>query len=156
MGVIGLLTDAATGGLLGLAGSVIGKVFHIIDRGQDLKKQAAEYQHELTLFDKQMELRKIEDENELAIKKADSANQMRIASYNMDFGNNGSSNITDLLRLVRPFLTILLVLITGLIWAFTRDRSIDEQIVETILFCTASALTWWFGDRLSESAKKKK
>jgi len=51
--------------------------------------------------------------------------------------------VINLLRLVRPVLTLLLWLITGWIFSVTQNGS----IVEAAVFAATAATLWWFGDR---------
>lgn len=157
MSVIDFFSNAASGGLLGLVGTLSSKAFNYVDRKQDMEAKVAEYKHELALIDKQAALKIIETENELAIAKVAAENQLRVSSYGLNFeSTNGSAKVTDLLRLVRPVLTISLVLLTAVLWCTSEDKTIDQQIVDMILFCTASAVTWWYGDRASFMSKGKK
>jgi len=51
--------------------------------------------------------------------------------------------VINLLRLVRPVLTLMLWLITGWIFSVTQNGS----IVEAAVFAATAATLWWFGDR---------
>lgn len=57
--------------------------------------------------------------------------------------------VINLLRLVRPVLTLLLWLITGWIFAVTQEGS----IVEAAVFAATAATLWWFGDRAPKPMK---
>lgn len=57
-----------------------------------------------------------------------------------------SKRVINVLRLVRPALTLLLWLITGWIFAKTQDGS----IVEAAVFAATAATLWWFGERASK------
>lgn len=156
MSIIDFFSNAASGGLLGLVGTLSSKAFNYVDRKQDMEAKAAEYEHELALIDKQAALKTIETENELAIARVAAENQLRVSSYGLNFESaTGSAKVTDLLRLVRPVLTIGLVLLTAALWCTSEDKTIDQQIVDMILFCTASAITWWFGSRYDGAPRKK-
>jgi hypothetical protein len=48
--------------------------------------------------------------------------------------------------LTRPFLTLLLWLIAGMIW-FGADAEGRGAITETATFAATAATLWWFGDR---------
>jgi len=48
--------------------------------------------------------------------------------------------------LTRPFLTLLLWLIAGIIW-FGADAAGRDSITETATFAATAATLWWFGDR---------
>lgn len=156
MSTVDLIANAASGGVLGLVGSGLSKIFNVVNNVQKFKSKQAEYEHELALLDKEAELKGIEQENELLIKTSADAAKIRSDSYGVNFfAEGGSTQVTDLLRLVRPTLTVSLILLTGIIWCFSDDKTIQSQIVDTVLFCTASSLTWWFGDRADYLKRKK-
>ncbi len=148
MSVLGLLTSASSGGLVGLIGSVASKGFSIFDKLQDIKEKKIDYQHELDLFDKQAALKTAEMENELAITQSSGDREAQVASYTQDTNIGVPSQIIiNMLRLVRPFLTLVLVLFLGVIYYNTPEGELRTEIVDNIVFCAATSLTWWFGSR---------
>ena len=59
----------------------------------------------------------------------------------------------NVLRLVRPALTLALIAMTAAFW-FSRDldttidgESLRGRIVASTLYLATAAVTWWFGDR---------
>ena len=58
MDILGSLVGAASGGLLGVAGSLIGKVAGYFELKQKMKLEEIKNQHSLALMDKKAELQK--------------------------------------------------------------------------------------------------
>lgn len=62
--------------------------------------------------------------------------------------------MVDVIRgVIRPLLTVLLCLMTFLVWVFTTEASLKEQTVMTILYMSTTAVLWWFGTRPSNKGK---
>ena len=51
--------------------------------------------------------------------------------------------VINILRLVRPSLTLLLWIITAAIFFVTQDSA----VIEAAVFAATAATLWWFGDR---------
>ena len=51
--------------------------------------------------------------------------------------------VINMLRLVRPTITLLLWIITAMIFLVTQDSA----IIEASVFAATAATLWWFGDR---------
>ncbi len=157
MSALDLIANAASGGLLGVIGSFINKGFNVYDNIQTAKAQEIANTHELALYEAQAKLKVIEEENQLMIANNTANAELRSASYDLNFDStNGNPKVTDFLRLVRPILTFILISLVGVIWAFTGDKSLNQELVDSILFCASSAITWWFGDRASYLVKSRK
>ena len=146
-GVIDLLITAFSGGATGLIGSIIGKAFSFMDFWVDEKKANNEHDRTIQLLELQNKLGAQENERELEIVRTKAAGDARTASYNHDISlGNGSVWVTDVLRLVRPFLTLSLIILVGILY-FQSDvggKSITEA---SVIYMTSSAVLWWFGDR---------
>jgi len=142
------------GGVLGIFGTVFGRVASFFERKQAFEQEQArwkndreEEKHELALLN----LRDVHDENraEREIKLAATEGSWRgleasqAAQTALVKHEKGSARIIDVLRLVRPVLTILLWLITAWIFGVTKDAA----IVEAAIFAATAATLWWFGDR---------
>lgn len=54
---------------------------------------------------------------------------------------------------IRPLLTVLLCLMVFVVWLFTKEASLKEQTVMTILYMATTAVLWWFGTRPSNKGK---
>ena len=152
--MFGMIASALTGGGFGLIGSLASKAIGLFEAGQKRKDKALEYEQELKLLDKQAALRTAETENELALADAETSASLREASYSHD-NSMGKPHrwVVDVLRLVRPVLTGFLLILVGGIYFTTDDFAMKAGVVDSVLFMTASAVTWWFGDRSLQSKK---
>mgnify|MGYP003627870918 FL=1 len=152
--MFGVISSVLTGGATGLIGSLLSKGIGIFEAGQKRKDKALEYEQELKLLDKQAALRTAETENELAIANAETAASLREASYSHD-NSMGKPHrwVVDVLRLVRPVLTGFLLILVGGIYFTTDDFAMKAGVIDSVLFMTSSAVTWWFGDRSLQGKK---
>lgn len=143
MGILEVILGVLSGGL----GSWIGRIFSIVEKRQ-------EYKHEYKLLQMQMQVKRAETENELAIAQENSFTVMREASYLHDSSSGDTSKwVNNVLRLVRPVLTIMLIILVFAIWFRTNDAVVKIQIIEGVLFMASAALAWWFGDRAPNNKK---
>ena len=152
--MFGVISSVLTGGATGLIGSLLSKGIGIFEAGQKRKDKALEYEQELKLLDKQAALRTAETENELAIANAETAASLREASYSHDSSMGKPHRwVVDVLRLVRPVLTGFLLILVGGIYFTTDDFAMKAGVIDSVLFMTSSAVTWWFGDRSLQGKK---
>jgi len=152
--MFGVISSVLTGGATGLIGSLLTKGIGIFEAGQKRKDKALEYEQELKLLDRQAVLKTAETENELAIANAETAASLREASYSHDNSVGRPHRwVVDVLRLVRPVLTAFLLILVGGIYFTTNDFAMKAGVIDSILFMTSSAVTWWFGDRSLQSKK---
>ena len=152
--MFGMIASALTGGGFGLIGSLASKAIGLFEAGQKRKDKALEYEQELKLLDRQAALTTAETENELALVNAETSANLREASYSHD-NSVGKPHrwVVDVLRLVRPVLTGFLLILVGGIYFTVDDFAMKAGIIDSVLFMTASAVTWWFGDRSLQSKK---
>lgn len=163
----GIFDATLTGGITGLVGTVF-------TGWMTFKEKAADRAHQVVMRNLDMEERKIEAD--LAIKHVNAENEGKIAlaemgAFSASFGSDratysvGSDStmllFVDAVRgLMRPILTMVLVVITGWLtfevveslggWGSVKAdyaRTILDGMINTLLFCTATAVTWWFGSR---------
>lgn len=147
--VIGLGLDAAAGGIFGLFGTAMGRVAGFFERRQSFKHKQARWAHELELHKLQMQARAQETEMELALAAQEGSWRGLQASIDAEAKLGAASLwVVNMLRLVRPFLTLMLWLITGWIFSVTQNGS----IVEAAVFAATAATLWWFGDRAPKPA----
>ncbi len=136
--------DAMAGGVFGIIGTALGRVAGYFERKQTFLQEEKRWGHELKLHELQMKASKQETEMELAIGAQkgswDGLKASLIADANIGIAAQWVINI---LRLVRPSLTLLLWLITAWIFAKTQDGDIANAAV----FAATAATLWWFGDR---------
>lgn len=142
--LIGLGMDAAAGGIFGIVGTALGRIAGYFERQQTFEQEQKRWGHELALHELQMKAKAQESEMELAITQQQGSWAGLTESLKADAAlGQGSQWVINMLRLVRPTLTLLLWLITGWIFAVTQDGS----IVEAAVFAATAATLWWFGDR---------
>lgn len=139
-----------------ILGVVAGGMGSWISKGIGLFEKRQEFEHELKLLEMQMQAAQAETENELAIAQEESYSGMRQASYQHDVATqNVSLWVRNVLRLVRPVLTLLLILLVWAIWLTVAqdDAGMRRQIVDGVLFMASAAMAWWFGDRAPHTKK---
>ncbi|MGJ8563287.1 MAG: hypothetical protein ACSHXY_07010 [Alphaproteobacteria bacterium] len=142
--ILGLGIDAAAGGVFGILGTALGRAAGFFERGQSFKQEQARWSHELKLHELQMQARSQETEMELALAAQAGSWKGLEASIKADTALGGSSQwVVNILRLVRPALTLTLWVITAAIFVVTQESA----IVEAAVFAATAATLWWFGDR---------
>lgn len=136
--------DAAAGGVFGIFGTALGRVAAYFERKQTFKQEEKRWGHELKLHELQMKAKKQETEMELAIEAQKGSWRGLEASLKADVNIGIASKwVINVLRLVRPVLTLLLWLITG--WIFSKTQ--DGNIASSAVFAATASTLWWFGDR---------
>lgn len=136
--------DALAGGIFGIAGSALGRVAGFFEQRQSHQQEQAKWLHEYKLHDLQMQARNHETELELALAAQSGSWAGLNASINADASiGKASPWVVNVLRLVRPVLTLLLWCITA--WIFMKTQ--NGAIVEAAVFAATAATLWWFGDR---------
>lgn len=145
MGVLEIVT-MIIGALVGGSGS-------LLNRWIGMREQSQKFKHELALHKLNMQQHDADLENEARVAESQSYASMRAASMVHDIGTGIATQwVIDLLRLVRPALTVLLALLVWWIYVTTTEPSLREEVVRGVLFITTSAFTWWFGDSYRRSA----
>lgn len=142
------------GGATGLLGTLFSRVFDHYEKGAERKFVLQKYKLDA-------ELRARESESEERIAEINSASAMMTASYAHDTGTGTASQwVVDVLRLVRPVLTLLLWILVafiwfsiaddiqtapGLPWLIEKASALREQIVGSVIYCATAGTLWWFG-----------
>lgn len=145
--ILGLAASAASGGMFGLVGTALGRLAGFFERKQSFAHEQARWSHETHLLELQMQASAQETEAEIAL--AETAGSWRGLEASMQAeANIGASYawVNAVRGLTRPFLTLLLWLIAGMIW-IGADAAGRESITETATFASTAATLWWFGDR---------
>ena len=139
------------GGITGLFGTIVTQVFSIWKAKEDRKTHAMDLNHEITLQQMQLESLKQETEREVYI----AGNQTLSQAYQHDASyGTPSEKVINILRLFRPGITILLILLTASIYFTTTSGAIEMTVVDAIIYSTISAITFWFADRsISQSVQ---
>ena len=157
--IVSLGTSAASGGLLGIVGSLVGVFAKSRQAKIEHERRKDEYAHELALQRLQIEKGDRETENELAITREGAIGETKTASYRLDLGGNTSQWVRDLRGLFRLFLTLWLWLMLPItLWLLHRLLGSEEfalvvtielvvYMVQSLVFAASTATLWWFGDR---------
>lgn len=142
--ILSLGLDAATGGLFGIFGTVMGRVAGYFEKKLSFKQEQERWLHEYKLHELQMQARLQETELELALAAQAGSWKGLEASIKAEAAIGRASQwVIDILRLVRPVLTLFLWAITAWIFHITKNGA----IVEAAVFAASAATLWWFGDR---------
>lgn len=145
--IIGLAASAAGGGVFGLVGTVIGRIAGVVERRQDNAQERARWQHEAALMTLQVQAREAELAGQERLSHTAGAGQGLAASMAAEAAIGDSYKWLNAVRaLTRPLLTLLLWLITILVY-FGASAEAKASIVETATFAATAATLWWFGDR---------
>lgn len=164
--LIGVGANVASGGVVGIIGSLAGGVVKLFQARAERKAREQEMAHELRLLDMQQKARREETEQELLLAQATSDGAARAASYDLGMERASTYRWIDGLRsLFRPFLTLALWGLSGWIFvltiqvldndggrlaslfSFAEAADLIRYQVQNIVFCASMATAWWFGDR---------
>ena len=164
-----VLGSAASGGLLGLAGSVLGGVFKWLGARQEMESRRLEYEQELKLQELQLRARQEETEQEIQLANTEGSWQALSDSYRADAATaeRASPWAANIKTLFRPFLTVLLVALSAWIIWMLLGGALSSRIgadtasalviyaVQSVVFSASAAVLWWFGDRSISPPKLK-
>ena len=145
--LIGLAASAAGGGVFGLLGTVIGRAAGYFEQRQSQAHERARWQHEAHLAGLELQARR--EESEAAERQAETSGRWQglAASMQAEASIGESYAWVNAVRaLTRPVLTLLLWLITWLVFLASPETE-QAKIVETATFAATAATLWWFGDR---------
>ncbi len=144
MELTNFIPSALGGGLFGLIGASLNRVFSFIERWQTHKYKLAEWQHELKLYELQRKIRQEEIEQEILLTKEEGSWQGLRESIRAEAEIGNSYLWVNAIRaLIRPALTLLLLLISAGIWFYSKDQA----LLQTLSFNSSAVILWWFGDR---------
>ncbi|MEQ9507108.1 MAG: hypothetical protein RLO80_12655 [Hyphomonas sp.] len=145
--IIGLAASAAGGGVFGLLGTVIGRIAGFFERRQENVQERARWTHEAAVIELQMKVRASELAGQESLAQTSGAWEGLAASMAAEASIGESYRWVNAVRaLTRPLLTLLLWLITGLVYLGAAAEA-KSGIVETTTFAATAATLWWFGDR---------
>lgn len=160
--IIGLIGSAASGGIFGVVGAIGGSVMKYFNQKQEQKFKKDEWEHEKDLIKIQMEVES---------QKGSWAGLIESYKSDKEFVDTYKW-VNAIKSLYRPFLTTSLVIITYLLFEnilgglkdnnilseiFTGSelKEILRYIVYSIVFSTATAISWWFCERALSPPKIK-
>ncbi len=136
--------DAIAGGLFGILGTALGRVANYFENKQAFIQEQARWGHEYRLHELNMKARHQETELEIALAAQQGSWKGLETSIKAEAAlGKASLWVINVLRLVRPSLTLLLWFITAAIFVMTQD----SEIIEATVFAATAATLWWFGDR---------
>ncbi len=142
-----MIGAALFGSTTGLLGSVISKALEIWRYKEEAKARQMTYDHEARLLEMQMRDRAAERESEEAITNTVADESVRVASYKHDTNNGETSPwVNNILRLVRPVLTVLMILMPFYVVATFEELS-RVDLAGQVIAITSMCFAWWFGDR---------
>lgn len=158
--LLGAGASVAGGGIFGLLGAVVGQVSKHFQEKAARAWEEKKWAHEERLYDQQIALGKAETENEIAIASAVGSWNGLGESIKADAQTTAQSSwAADIKALYRPFLTTALMLCTmyviysllhgdlATVLTVAETTALLRYAVYSIVFSTAAAITWWFGDR---------
>ena len=151
MDILGSLVGAASGGVLGVVGSLIGKVAGYFELKQKMKLEEIKNKHSLALMDKQAELQKLAQDGkyQLTSLETDSANLIASFKHDASYGETYKW-ASPLLRFVRPFLTFSIIGVFVYVYYKADDFgdvTTAQRMSNEICFLASTCLSWWFADR---------
>lgn len=148
---LGLGLDALAGGVFGIVGTALGRVANYFEKKQAFIQEQARWGHEYRLHELNMQARHQEAELEIALAAQQGSWKGLESSIKAEAAlGKASLWVINILRLVRPSLTLLLWGLTAIIFALTGDTA----IIEATVFAATAATLWWFGDRAPKGFSK--
>ncbi|RCL89501.1 hypothetical protein [Hyphomonas sp.] len=148
--IVGLAASAAGGGVFGLLGTVIGRAAGYFEQRQSQAHERARWQHDAELIRLHRQARR--EEHAAAEQLAETSGSWAglAASLQAEAAIGDSYAWVNAVRaLTRPVLTLLLWLITWLVFVASPEAE-QVKIVETSTFAATAATLWWFGDRRAQ------
>lgn len=161
-----MITELMFGGLTGLIGGIAQKFADYKTKKLELELIQKKTDSEIALRRVDAEIMKEEWTQRTKIAEIETASEDFKASFNEPELYSEKVKPTskqgwllifvDFLRgIVRPFLTLYLCGITTILYLQTDGGSVDPQsIVDTILYLTVTAVTWWYGARNTSTPPK--
>lgn len=135
------------GAVAGVAASAIGRVGSYFERKQEIAAEERKRQDDMAMA-------KLQVDGQTAVADLNSYTALRAASYAQDAALGVPDTwVVDILRLVRPFITIYALFLETVLFFMTQDAEIKKLIVAAILETSAMTVTWWFGDRYKKDSK---
>jgi len=151
----------AAGGIFGLIGSAIGRGFNFFEKREShkraiqleemaIEREGRNHAHEITLHKMNQEAAKAETEREISLIDIQGQYALKNSSMKdqeaLSKGVSASANMAAILSIVRPVLTLTLLVMSMIIFWASSDTVRSFMAKET-LFLTVMAVSWWFGDR---------
>ncbi len=149
----GLAASAAGGGIFGVLGTALGRVAGYFEARQQQAFEEKRWRYEIDKFQLEMDANEREAEAELSLQNMRGSWDGLSASLAADAAlPSGYPFVNAVRALTRPALTLLLWLITAIVF-FNVEEPLKARIVETAVFAATAATLWWFGDRTNPASK---
>lgn len=167
MNILSGLVSLFGGGLTGLLGSAIGKYYDFKNKKLDIELEKNKFEHEQALASLQYTAA-VEIKDSEAFKESISSEPKKYYEGTEYIPTQRWFALgLDFVRgLVRPALTVYLCILTTLIYFKAAHQlnndvilpgmafDLTNQIINTILYLTTTAVLWWFGSRGTKAPKK--
>ncbi len=159
--ITGFAMSTVGGGLFGYIASAANRLIGIkeakIKFDQDKQRaewtrsdKAQERQHIANMHKLNAENRKAETEQEIRLIERRFDGEARIASHKdqtaLALNPQGEQWTINLLRLVRPILTLYFAICALIIFIMIKDVNIRSEVVMQLLYLAGMSCGWWFGD----------
>lgn len=158
------ITDIASGGLLGVFGSLASNVLGLFKAREDHRQQMdlkkLDASIDLRQGEQDMKLAQLEADtrmNELQVLKETEESRAEAEAYSASLANaaattyQGESKLLQFSefcrKMTRPILTALLVSFTMVAFFVTADPALKQTILNMLVSATATVIAWWFSDR---------
>jgi hypothetical protein len=167
--ILDLVGSAASGGIVGVFGSIIGRGLNIWESKEKRKDRLLEmaheekaWTHEGQLLSLQSQLKQQETEQTIKATEIQGSWAALAASQEAESSIGDSYRWVNAVRgLTRPGITLLLWLIVIVVMMWMRgeamrlaDATLQDKyltmikgLVDSIIFAATTATVWWFGDR---------
>ncbi len=158
--ILGGVVSAGSGGVLGIAGSLVSKYFKGREQRADRTFEEKKWAHEIELHKLQQATRGQESEEELELLRTQGSQQGMLESIRAEAAIGPTSVwVNNFKACWRPLLTLLLWVLAALIfydidgprWQGILEPqdiiALLRYMVYSVFFCASTATTWWFGDR---------
>lgn len=146
------LFSASSGGILGgIFGGVMGLATNF------MKERGRDKQHK-----RDMEERKLQREadnqshdHDIALSRENASSAARQASYQDAQSPNAPAWAAGIKAVFRPALTTFLLALNGYILTLGETSEPMQDIRDSVVFLTGTAVAWWFGERGGMPTKSK-
>lgn len=142
------------GPIMGIIGGAVTSFVTYKTKRLEMEENNAKRTHELALYEMNLRARGQEMEHEVSLAELKAIGEMRTASYEHDQSyGKPSSWATDALRLFRPGITMMLIVLTGLFYFYSPEVTVGDYnlrvaVVQGTMNYLGMAISWWFGDRM--------
>jgi hypothetical protein len=143
-----ILGNVASGGVLGLLGTVTTFVMGYFQRRQEHAQTLERERLVMERLRVQGEVDAARTAGEVAVARESGAAAAFTESVRAERSLRADSRwVCDLRASVRPALTFVLILLTAIIWFSTDDVELRQYVATNVVVTAVAAVTWWFGQR---------